>query len=114
VLSISSIRSFTSPIRNPMRSNKIVQPVHRRMLLEQKLGTTPKAMKEVFGGIPRSRIALVTGMHSPWASRLVGELRHEVIVAHARNVRLIESGAQRNTRFPVFTKTAGSNNGLSC
>jgi hypothetical protein len=29
---------------------------------EQKLGTTPKAMKEVFGGMPRSRIALETGM----------------------------------------------------
>jgi len=35
------------------------------VLLEQKLGTTPKAMKEVFGGMPRSRIALETGMHSP-------------------------------------------------
>jgi hypothetical protein len=33
--------------------------------LEQKLGTTPKAMKEGFGVIPRSRIALETGMHSP-------------------------------------------------
>ena len=36
------------------------------VLLEQKLGTTPKVMKEVFGGMPRSRIALETGMHSPW------------------------------------------------
>ena len=27
------------------------------VLLEQKLGTTPKAMKEVFGRMPRSRIA---------------------------------------------------------
>ncbi len=27
------------------------------VLLEQKLATTPKAMKEVFGGMPRSRIA---------------------------------------------------------
>jgi transposase len=36
------------------------------VLLEQKLSTTPKAMKEVFGGMPRSRIALETGMHSPW------------------------------------------------
>ena len=35
------------------------------VLLEQKLGTTPKAMKEVFGKMPRSRIALETGMHSP-------------------------------------------------
>jgi hypothetical protein len=35
------------------------------VLLEQKLGTTRKAMREVFGGMPRSRIALETGMHSP-------------------------------------------------
>jgi len=32
------------------------------VLLEQKLPTTPKAMKEVFGKVPRSRIALETGM----------------------------------------------------
>jgi hypothetical protein len=35
------------------------------VLLEQELGTTPKAMKEAFRGMPRSRIALETGMHSP-------------------------------------------------
>ena len=43
----------------------------------------------MFGGIPRSRIALETGMHSPWVSRVLSELGHEVIVAHAQNVRLI-------------------------
>ena len=57
--------------------------------LEQRLSTTPKAMREVFGSMPRSRIALETGMHSPWVSRLLSELGHETIVAHARNVRLI-------------------------
>ena len=41
------------------------------VLLEQKLSTTPKAMREVFGGMPRSRIALETGMHSPWVSRVL-------------------------------------------
>ena len=41
------------------------------VLREQKLGTTPKAMREVFGGMPRCRIALETGMHSPWISRLL-------------------------------------------
>src|SRR5262252_1626539 len=60
-----------------------------RAVLEQRLSTTPKAMREVFGGMPRSRVALETGMHSPWVSRLLSELGHEVIVAHARNVRLI-------------------------
>jgi transposase len=28
-------------------------------------------------------------MHSPWVSRALSELGHEVIVAHARHVRLI-------------------------
>ena len=62
-------------------------------VLEQKLSTTPKAMQEVFGGMPRRRIALETGMHSPWMpwiSRLLTELGHEVIMAHARNVSLRE------------------------
>ena len=59
------------------------------VMSEQKLGTTPKAMREVFAAMPRSRIALETGMHSPWVSRLLRQLDHEVIVAHARNVRLI-------------------------
>jgi len=44
------------------------------VLLERKLATTAKARKEVFGGMPRSRIALETGMHSPWVSRLLSEL----------------------------------------
>jgi transposase len=59
------------------------------VLLEQRLSTTAKALREVFGGMPRSRIALETGMHPPWVSRLLSGLGHEVIVAHARNVRLI-------------------------
>jgi len=69
------------------------------VVLEQKLSTTPKAMKDVFGGIPRSRIALETGMHSPWVSRLLSELGHEVIVAHARNVRLIGESRKKDDRL---------------
>ena len=73
------------------------------VLLEQKLGTTPKAMKEVFGKMPRSRIALETGMHSPWVSRVLSELGHEVIVAHARNVRLIGESRRKDDRFDART-----------
>src|SRR5207245_4622125 len=50
---------------------------------EHNLPTTPKGIDEVFGRIPRSRIALETGTHSPWASRQLTRLGHEVIVAHA-------------------------------
>src|SRR5450631_4231818 len=73
------------------------------VVLEQRLGTTPKAMKEVFGGMPRSRIALETGMHSPWVSRLLTELGHEVIVAHARNVRLIGESRKKDDRLYART-----------
>ena len=65
------------------------------LVLEQKLSTMPKAMEEVFGGMPRSRIALETGTHSLWVSRLLSELGHEVIVSHARNVRLIGESRRR-------------------
>jgi transposase len=57
------------------------------VLMEQRLSTTPKAITEIFGAMPRSRIALETGTHSPWMSRLLSELGHEAIVAHARSVR---------------------------
>ncbi len=70
---------------------------------EQKLGTTPKAMREVFAAMPRSRIALEAGMHSPWVSRLLSELGHEVIVAHARNVRLIGESRRKDDRFDAMT-----------
>jgi len=69
------------------------------ILLEQRLSTTPKAMREVFGGMPRSRMVLETGMHSPWVSRVLNELGHEVIVAHARNVRLIGESRKKDDRL---------------
>ena len=70
---------------------------------QQKLGTTPKARKEVFGAVPHSRIALETGMHSPWVSRLLSQLGHEVIVAHARNVRLIGESRKKDDRIDAQT-----------
>jgi transposase len=53
--------------------------------------------------IPRSRIALETGTHSPWVSRLLTALGHEVIVAHARNVRLIGESRRKDDRIDART-----------
>jgi hypothetical protein len=36
-----------------------------------------------------SQAAMETGIHSPWVSRLLTELRYKVIVAHAQKVQLI-------------------------
>ena len=53
--------------------------------------------------MPRSRIALETGTHSPWISRLLSELGHEVIVANARKVRLIGESRKKDDRMDAQT-----------
>jgi transposase len=73
------------------------------VILEHSLPTTPKAIKQVFGRMPRSRIALKTGVHSPWVSRLLTAPGHEVIVAHARNVRLIGESRRKDDRIDART-----------
>ena len=72
-------------------------------LLEEKVSTTPKALQAVFGRMPCSQIALETGMHSPWVSRLLSGLGHETIVAHARNVRLIGESRRKDDRIDAHT-----------
>ena len=71
--------------------------------LEQRVRTNAKALREVFAAMPRSRVALETGTHSPWISRLLGELGHEVIVAHARKVRLIGESRKKDDRLDAQT-----------
>ena len=73
------------------------------VIWESKVPTTPKGIKEVFGRIPRSQIALETGTHSPWISRQLTQLGHEVIVAHARNVRLISKSSRKDDRLDART-----------
>src|SRR6202011_430693 len=74
-----------------------------QIILEQTLPTTPEAMKQTFGKIPRSLIALETGTHSPWVSRLLTELGHEVIVAHAQKVELITKSNRKDDRHDART-----------
>jgi transposase len=73
------------------------------ILLEQKVATTPEAMKLAFGRIPRSLIALETGTHSPWVSRLLTELGYEVLVAHAQKVQLITKSNRKDDRHDART-----------
>ena len=73
------------------------------VILEESVPTTPKGMQHVFGKISRSRIALETGTHSPWVSRLLTQLGHDAIVAHARNVRLITESSRKDDRLDART-----------
>src|SRR5258708_16819691 len=49
-----------------------------KIILEQKAATTPEAIKQTFGKIPKRLIALESGTHSPWESRMVTQLAHQV------------------------------------
>jgi len=73
------------------------------IILEQKLPTIPEAMKQTFRRMLRSRIAMETGTHSPWVSRVLTELGHEVIVAHAQKVRLIVKSRRKDDRLDART-----------
>jgi transposase len=84
-------------------SNYCVLDEAGEVLLEQKLATTPEAMKQTFERIPRSLIALETGTHSPWLSRLLKELGHEVLVAHAQKVQLITKSNRKDDRHDART-----------
>src|SRR5580700_1258782 len=74
-----------------------------QIILERKLPTTPEAMKQTFESIPRSLIALETGTHSPWVSRLLRELGHEVLVAHAQKVQWISKSNRKDDRHDART-----------
>src|SRR6202166_2466577 len=73
------------------------------VILESNLPTTSNGIHQAFRRIPRSRIALETGTHSPWVSRQLAQMGHEVIVAHARNVRLIGESSRKDDQFDART-----------
>src|SRR5260370_582530 len=73
------------------------------ILLEQKVATTPEAMKEIFEKIPRGLMAMETGTHSPWVSRLLKELGHAVLVGHAQKVQLITKSNRKDDRHDART-----------
>lgn len=56
-------------------------------------------LEVVFGRLPASVVALEVGTHSPWISRVLQELGHEVIVANARQVKLIGESSRKNDRL---------------
>jgi transposase len=74
-----------------------------RVQIEQRVRTSAKTLREVFGAMPRSRVGLEIGTHSPWISHLLSELGHEVIVANARKVRLIGESRKKDDRLDAQT-----------
>lgn len=62
---------------------------------ESRIPTRQKAIHTYFALRSPARVVLEVGTHSPWVSRLIANLNHEVIVANPRRVQLI---AASNTK----------------
>jgi transposase len=62
---------------------------------EGRLRTSPETFKRRFASERPMRIAIEAGTHSPWASRVLEECGHEVLVANSRKLRLIYANARK-------------------
>ena len=65
---------------------------------EGRMQSTEAALRRHFVSEPRMRIALECGTHSPWVSRLLTGLGHQVIVANARKISAITASESKNDR----------------
>ena len=63
-----------------------------------RVGTSVKALERFFGR-DRLRVVMEAGGSSPWVSRLLESLGHEVVVCSPRRVRLIAESKLKNDRI---------------
>lgn len=70
---------------------------------EGRIKTSPKVFRAWFAGIVPSRVALEVGTHSPWASRVIKECGHEVLVANSRQLPLISKNPRKSDRVDAQT-----------
>jgi transposase len=66
---------------------------------EDQLPTTKTGLDGLFAKMAASRVALEVGTHSPWMSRHLASLGHEVIVANSHKVKLIPQSVRKNDRI---------------
>jgi transposase len=83
-------------------SHLVVLDAEGQLVDEGRVATGDKALRKRFSGCERMRIALETGTHSPWVSRLLEDFGHEVIVANPRKLRLIYENRRKNDRVDAM------------
>jgi transposase len=69
------------------------------VLIRGTVATTKADLVRKFNLAGRVRIVLEAGTHSPWVSRCLMKLGHEVIVANPRKVALITGSRRKNDRI---------------
>ncbi len=73
------------------------------VISEGTVRTTELGFREQFRRMAPARIVLETGTHSPWVSRYLERLGHDVLVANARQVRIIYDSDRKTDRIDART-----------
>jgi transposase len=83
-------------------SRFLVLDARGQVVEEGRVATSEAALRKHFSGWPAMRIALETGTHSPWVSRLLEDCGHEVLVANSRKLRLIYENPSKDDRVDAM------------
>lgn len=83
-------------------SHVVILDREGQVVEEGRVATREEALRKRFSECPRMRIALETGTHSPWVSRLLEDCGHEVIVANSRKLRLIYENPSKDDRVDAL------------
>jgi transposase len=78
-------------------------PAVEAVLAEGVVPLTEAGLRKRFGETERYVIALEVGPHSPWVSRLLERLGHEVVLANSREVALIHRSRRKSDRVDAET-----------
>ncbi len=76
---------------------------HGDLIEETRIPTSKASFQRKFSGLPPARVAMEVGTHSPWASHLLSELGHDVLVANARKLRAIYSNPRKTDQVDAET-----------
>src|SRR5712692_3858933 len=76
-------------------SRVMVLDADGEVIEESRVATKESALRQRFAGCPRMRIALETGRHSPWVSRVLEDCGHEIVVANSRKLRQTHKETRR-------------------
>src|SRR3990172_3732958 len=68
------------------------------LIEESRLPTTKVSLQGKFSNLQPCRVAMEVGAHSRWASQLLKDLGHEVLVANARKLRAVYSNPRKGDR----------------
>jgi len=73
------------------------------LIEESRLPTTKASFQRKFSSLQPCRVAMEVGTHSRWASHLLTELGHDVLVANARKLKAIYHNPRKGDRADAET-----------